>query len=74
MSLTLILSIAVFLGIVLLLVALLLWVRNKLMPKGKVKITINGDKELEVQPGSSLIVVDSTTLRRLGSAPFGNDR
>ena len=52
---TLILSIAVFLGIVLLLVALLLFVRNKLMPKGKVKITINGDKELEVQPGNSLI-------------------
>ena len=52
---TLILSIAVFLGIVLLLVALLLWVRNKLMPKGKVKITINDDKVLEVQPGSSLM-------------------
>ena len=52
---TLILSIAVFLGIVLLLVALLLWVRNKLMPKGKVKITINEEKELEVQPGNSLM-------------------
>ena len=48
-------SIAVFLGIVLLLVALLLWVRNKLMPKGKVKITINGDKELTVQSGASLM-------------------
>ena len=48
---TIVLSIAVFLGIVLLLVALLLIVRNKLMPKGKVKITINGEKELEVQPG-----------------------
>lgn len=52
---TIILSIAVFLGIVLLLVALLLWVRNKLMPKGKVKITINDDKTLEVQPGNSLM-------------------
>ena len=52
---TIIISIAVFLGIVLLLVALLLWVRNKLMPKGKVKITINDDKTLEVQPGSSLM-------------------
>ena len=49
------LSIAVFLGIVLLLVALLLWVRNKLMPKGKVKITINGDKELTVPAGNTLI-------------------
>ena len=55
LSTTLILSIAVFLSIVLLLVALLLVVRNKLMPKGKVKITINGDKELEVQPGNSLM-------------------
>ena len=55
LSNTLILSVAVFLGIVLLLVALLLWVRNKLLPKGKVKITINGKKELEVQPGSSLL-------------------
>ena len=52
---TIILSIAVFLGIVLLLVALLLIVRNKLMPKGKVKITINGEKELEVQSGNSLM-------------------
>ena len=52
---TLILSIAVFLGIVLLLVALLLFVRNKLMPKGKVKITINGEKELEVSSGNSLM-------------------
>ena len=55
LSTTLILSIAVFLGIVLLLVALLLYVRNKLMPKGKVKITINDDKQLEVQPGNSLL-------------------
>jgi len=55
LSTTLILSVVVFLGIVLLLVALLLWVRNKLLPKGKVKITINGKKELEVQPGSSLL-------------------
>ncbi|MBQ6728706.1 MAG: NADH:ubiquinone reductase (Na(+)-transporting) subunit F [Bacteroidales bacterium] len=54
-SSTIILSIAVFLGIVLLLVALLLFVRNKLMPKGKVKININDDKQLEVQPGNSLL-------------------
>ena len=48
-------SIAVFLGITLLLVALLLWVRNKLMPKGQVKITINDDKELTVPTGNTLI-------------------
>ena len=49
------LSIAVFLGVILLLVALLLWVRNKLMPKGEVKITINDDKELTVPVGNTLI-------------------
>ena len=52
---TILISVAVALGIILLLVALLLWVRNKLMPKGKVTITINDDKRLEVQPGSSLM-------------------
>lgn len=52
---TLIPSIAVFLGITLLLVALLLWVRGKLMPKGKVKITINDDKQLTVPSGNTLI-------------------
>ena len=52
---TLILSLVVFLGIILLLVALLLFVRNKLTPKGKVTVTINDDKQLEVQPGSSLM-------------------
>ena len=54
-STTILISIIVFLGIVLLLVALLLFVRNKLMPKGKVKIAINDDKQLEVQPGNSLL-------------------
>ena len=52
---TLILSIVVFLGIVILLVALLLWVRNKLMPKGEVKITINDEKELTAPVGNTLI-------------------
>ena len=48
-------SIVVFLGIVLLLVALLLWVRSKLLPKGEVKIIINDDKELNVSSGNALI-------------------
>ena len=52
---TLILSLVVFLGIILMLVALLLLVRNKLTPKGKVTITINDEKQLEVLPGSSLM-------------------
>ena len=52
---TILTSIAVALGVILLLVALLLWVRNKLTPKGKVTITINDDKQVEVQPGSTLM-------------------
>ena len=52
---TLILSTAVFLGITLLLVALLLWVRQRLMPGGKAKITINDDKQLEVTKGDTLL-------------------
>ena len=52
---TILLSIAVFLVIVMLLVALLVLVRNKLIPQGKVKVNINGKEDLEVQPGSSLL-------------------
>ena len=57
MSLTvnILLGVAIFLGIILILVALLLWVREKLMPKGEVKITINDDKELTVPAGNTLI-------------------
>lgn len=54
-KITILLSVIVFLGIILLLVALLLWVREKLMPKGEVKITINDDKELTVPTGNTLI-------------------
>eukprot|EP00975_Prorocentrum_lima_P041526 8720963-Prorocentrum_lima.AAC.1 len=42
-------SIGVFLGIILLLVVILLVAKQYLTPSGKVKITINGEKELEVE-------------------------
>ncbi len=48
-------SIAVFLVIILILVGVLLYVRAKLTPAGKVKILINDETELEVQPGSTLL-------------------
>jgi len=48
-------SIAIFLTVTLLLVWLLLFARKKLMPQGKVKITINEEKELETDPGSTLL-------------------
>jgi Na+-transporting NADH:ubiquinone oxidoreductase subunit F len=48
-------SIVVFLTIILMLVGLLLYVRTKLTPPGKVKITINEDTVLEADPGSTLL-------------------
>ncbi|HLO90198.1 MAG TPA: NADH:ubiquinone reductase (Na(+)-transporting) subunit F [Lentimicrobium sp.] len=48
-------SIAVFLIVILMLVGILLYVRTKLTPAGNVKITINNEKEIEVQPGSTLL-------------------
>ncbi len=51
-----IIAVVAFLVITLLLVALLLYAKAKLTPSGTVKININdGEKELEVKPGSSLL-------------------
>ena len=52
---TLIVGIAACLFVILILVALLLIVRRRLMPQGKVKITINGKQEMEVGQGGSLL-------------------
>ena len=41
--------------VILLLVAILLYVKQKLTPSGPVKITINKDKVIEVPIGSSLL-------------------
>ncbi len=49
------LSIAVFLVVVLIPVTILVFVRKKLAPQGKVKININDEKEIEVEPGNSLL-------------------
>lgn len=48
-------SVIVFLIVVLIPVAILVIVRKKLAPQGKVKININDEKELEVEPGNSLL-------------------
>ena len=48
-------SIVVFLLLILILVALLLFVSTKLSPSGKIKIMINGEKEIEVDGGSTLL-------------------
>tara|TARA_B110000467_G_C18328116_1_gene490763 strand:- start:1259 stop:2572 length:1314 start_codon:yes stop_codon:yes gene_type:complete len=59
---TIVSSIAIFLVVILALVGILLFAKAKLMPSGKVKITINGEKEIEVEGGSSLL----TTLSNEG--------
>ena len=64
-------SIAIFLIIIILLVTLLLWVRKKLTPQGKVMLTINEEKELEVDPGSTLLSTLSTHGIYLPSACGG---
>ena len=52
---TIIATVAAFLVITLLLVALLLYVKQKLSPSGPVTITINGEKKIEVASGSTLL-------------------
>ncbi len=47
-------SIAVFLGVILTLVLVLLYARTKLTPQGEVVLKVN-DQEFEVQPGSTVL-------------------
>lgn len=55
MSTTIIATIVVFLLVILLLVSVLLFAKAKLSPSGAVKITINGEKEIEVEAGNTLL-------------------
>ena len=64
-------SIAVFLGIILILVILLLIAKKYLSPSGLVKLTINGDKTLEVEQGSSVLSTLSANGVYLSSACGG---
>jgi Na+-transporting NADH:ubiquinone oxidoreductase subunit F len=52
---TLIIAIVVFLIVVLALTSVLLYAKVKLMPSGKIKITINHDKVIEVDGGGTLL-------------------
>lgn len=52
---TILATVVAFLVITLLLVAVLLYVKQKLSPSGPVKIRINGEKEIEVSSGASLL-------------------
>ena len=52
---TILATVAAFLVVTLLLVSLLLFVKQKLSPSGPVKIMINGEREIEVSSGDSLL-------------------
>lgn len=55
MGITILLSIGFFLAIILLLVSLLLFVKAKLSPSGALTITINNEKKIEVEGGTTLL-------------------
>lgn len=63
-------SLIVFLVIILLLVSILILAKDKLSPKGKVKVLIN-DREMSVSPGSNLLSTLSTNGVFLPSACGG---
>ncbi|NNK12485.1 MAG: 2Fe-2S iron-sulfur cluster binding domain-containing protein, partial [Flavobacteriaceae bacterium] len=52
---TVLITVIAFLVLLLLLVALLLFTKEKLSPSGPVTITINGEKQMEVASGSTLL-------------------
>ena len=57
MGITLLSTIIVFLTVVLSLVGILLFAKAKLSPGGKVKLVINGQKEVEVDANLVLVFV-----------------
>ena len=48
-------SVIVFLVLILILVSILLGAKAKLIPSGPVKINVNGEKDLEVGSGGTLL-------------------
>ncbi len=65
-------SVAVFLGVILLLVAILLYAKKKLTPSGEVTIDINdGEREIVTKPGDTLLSTLSNNKILLPSACGG---
>ncbi len=71
MGITIGLSIAIFLIVTLLLVSLLLYAKAKLSPSGAVKLSINGEKIIEVEAGSTVLSTLSSNKIFLPSACGG---
>ena len=65
-------SIGVFLVTILVLVVILLVAKNFLVTSGKVKLTLNGDKVMEVESGSTLLNTLAVNNVFLSSACGGN--
>ena len=70
-SLTIFSSVLVFLIVVLFLVGILLYIKTKLSPSGKITIKINGEKELIVDGGNTLLSTLSSNGIFLPSACGG---
>jgi len=68
---TIIATVAAFLLITLLLVTLLLFVKQKLSPSGPVTIMINGEREIEVASGETLLTTLGSNKIFLPSACGG---
>ncbi|MEN8225487.1 MAG: NADH:ubiquinone reductase (Na(+)-transporting) subunit F [Bacteroidota bacterium] len=64
-------SIIIFLIVIIFLVAMLLYARKKLTPQGEVTLTVNEDKKLVVNPGSTILSTLSTEKIFLPSACGG---
>ena len=71
MTSTIISSIVLFLGVSILLGVILLVAKKDLVPSGKATITINNDKQIEVETGSSLLSTLSNEKIFLPSACGG---
>ncbi len=70
-SIIIITSIVVFVIVMVILVTILLQAKAKLAPSGPVKLTINGEKEVEVESGSTLLSTLSNQKIFLPSACGG---
>ncbi len=70
-GLVIIISIAVFYLVILTFVSVLLYAKSKLTPSGEVKLTINEEKELTVNPGSTVLSTLSDNSIYLPSACAG---
>ena len=64
-------SIIIFLIVIIFLVAMLLFARKKLTPQGEVILTVNEEKKLTVNPGSTILSTLSTEKIFLPSACGG---